>query len=420
MIRSAVCLLVPVLVAAAPEQTLDRAAESYVKLVLAVGRHDSSFVDAYYGPKNWKDEASLGKPVPLSDLRLRTQRLLEQVEWAPGSPRRAFLAKQLVATDAFLRRLGGEKLGLAEEARLLYDIALPEVSLEGLAEARRKIEALLPGPGSLEDRVAALKAKFRVPSDRLPEVCQAALAETKRRTAALLELPKGERFRLEFVKNKPWGGYNWYEGKRSSLIQVNTDLPMALDRVMPLLAHEGYPGHHVYNTLLETQLVEGKHWVEYTIYPLHSPQSLIAEGTAEAALDVIMTDGEQRLFLKKVLAPLAGLDVSELDAYLDLQKALGELSRARLHATRLQLDEGRPEAEVEAFLVKEGLMGPDRARKALEFSRVNRAYVYTYEVGKSLVEAWIGSGPDRQKRFVDLLSRPVTPSEIALIPIGVQ
>jgi hypothetical protein len=29
-------------------------ADRYVRLVLAVGQHDASFVDAYYGPPEWK------------------------------------------------------------------------------------------------------------------------------------------------------------------------------------------------------------------------------------------------------------------------------------------------------------------------------------------------------------------------------
>ena len=33
---------------------LDLLAESYVKLVLAVGRHDALYVDAFYGPPEWK------------------------------------------------------------------------------------------------------------------------------------------------------------------------------------------------------------------------------------------------------------------------------------------------------------------------------------------------------------------------------
>src|SRR5688572_18482753 len=32
-------------------------AESYVKLALAVGQHDSDYVDAYYGPDAWQQEA---------------------------------------------------------------------------------------------------------------------------------------------------------------------------------------------------------------------------------------------------------------------------------------------------------------------------------------------------------------------------
>ena len=33
---------------------LDRLAEEYVKLGLAIGQYDGDFVDAYYGPEEWK------------------------------------------------------------------------------------------------------------------------------------------------------------------------------------------------------------------------------------------------------------------------------------------------------------------------------------------------------------------------------
>lgn len=406
-------MCLPALVAAPPEAALDRLAPAYVKLMLAVGRHDASFVDAYYGPAAWKAMAAKGQPLPVPELRRRVQALLGQVRSQPPSPRRLFLEKQLVAADGFLRRLAGERLELAEEASLFYDIRLPQVAPEALAEARDKVAILAPGPGPLKERVAALQARFRVPPERLQAVAEAALAECRRRTAAILLLPPGERFRLEMVKDKPWGGYNWYEGRFSSLIQVNTDLPMAIEEVLPLLAHEGYPGHHVYNALLESRLVAGRNWVEFTVYPLYSPQSVIAEGTAVAALGMIMGEAEHRAFLKARLAPLAGLDATDLDRYLDLQRALGVLGRARLQAARMQLDEGRPDAGVEAYLVQQGLLSPARARKALEFSRINRAYLFTYTVGKELVEAWCGQGPDRVQRYVDLLSRPVTPGELA-------
>src|SRR6476660_4672968 len=47
---------------------MNRAAESYVKLVLAVGQHDADYVDAYYGPPEWRAEAEAHKR-PLSEIR---------------------------------------------------------------------------------------------------------------------------------------------------------------------------------------------------------------------------------------------------------------------------------------------------------------------------------------------------------------
>ena len=41
---------------------MDGVSEGYVKLVLAMGAHDPDYVDAYYGPPAWKDEAASAKP----------------------------------------------------------------------------------------------------------------------------------------------------------------------------------------------------------------------------------------------------------------------------------------------------------------------------------------------------------------------
>lgn len=396
----------------APAADISRVADAYVKLVLAVGRHDASFVDAYYGPAEWKAEPAQGTPLPLADLLARARGLQKELEPLPTSERRTFLQAQLRAVEGFLRRLSGERLSLKEEARLLYDIDLPTATQAQWEAAHARLERLVPGAGPLEARVSALKARFFVPGDRLPALSQAALKELRRRTAAILPLPKGEDCRLEFVTKKPWGGYNWYLGGLQSLIQVNTDLPMPLDRVLGLLAHEGYPGHHVYNSLLEQDLVKGKGWREFTVYPLNSPQSLVAEGTANAALDMVMSHEEQRDFTLKVLAPLAGLDTKDLDRYLEVQAALGALKHVRGVAAGFVFDQGRPEAEATAFLGKWALESPERAAKSMEFARVNRAYVFTYTVGQDLVEAYAGKGKDRVARFVGLLRRPITPTEL--------
>src|SRR5437588_8060663 len=129
-----------------------------------------------------------------------------------------------------------------------------------------------------------------------------------------MTLPPGESFRVEYVTNKSWSGYNWYQGNFVSLIQVNTDLPIYIDRAIDLACHEGYPGHHVYNSLLEKNLVRDRGWVEFTVYPLFSPQSLIAEGTANFGREVaFLTKTARMKFEKEVLFPAAGIDASRAD-----------------------------------------------------------------------------------------------------------
>src|SRR6185503_6212472 len=100
-------------------------------------------------------------------------------------------------------------------------------------------------------------------------------------------------------------------GNARSLIQINTDLPIFIDRAVDLAAHEGYPGHRVYNALLEQALVRGRGWPEFSVYPLFSPQSLIAEGSANYGIEVAFPGEERVNFEKTVLYPLAGLDPSK-------------------------------------------------------------------------------------------------------------
>mgnify|MGYP002652973632 CR=1 FL=1 len=70
-------------------------------------------------------------------------------------------------------------------------------------------------------------------------------------------------------------------GGAASKIEINADFPIYTERAIDLGCHEGYPGHHVYNALLEQTFVKDRGWVEMSVYPLFSPMSLIAEGSAQ-------------------------------------------------------------------------------------------------------------------------------------------
>jgi hypothetical protein len=393
---------------------LDDLAEAYVKLVLAVGRHDALYVDAYYGPAAWKTEAGTAARVPLKELIARTRTLLEGVRQASGSVDRArYLEKQLIAVEGHLRRLSGERMTLSEECRALYDADPPHHDVAEFAAAQAALESLVPGEGPLGPRIEALRKAVYVPRETLAGTVTAALGLARDANAAFVKLPQGEDFETLLVSDKPWGAYNWYLGDYRSRIEINTDLPSEVNSVLGTMCHEGYPGHHVYNVLLEEKLVKAKGWVEYTVYPLYSPQSLLAEGTANAGIDIVFSEDERRRVLVDVLAPTAGVPKEAVLAYDRIREAMKPLRHVNGEAARLLLDEGKTEAEVVAFLVRWGLVTEDKARKSVQFAKTYRSYVFNYSLGEDIVRAYVGDGPDRRERFYDILSRPVVPSDLA-------
>jgi hypothetical protein len=412
------CLRSPIPTAA----TADAAAESYVRLVLALGQHDAAFVDAYYGPPEWRTAAERDQ-LPLGEINKRAAVLEVDLRRLPPpagddadlqSLRRQYLARQLNALRARTAMLQGRKFPFDEESRELYDAVAPRNDEAAFQAVVDQVGARIGGDGPLAPRYDAYRQAFVIPPDRLA-VFQAAIAECRRRTLANVALPAGERFTVAYVKDKPWSAYNWYQGNFTSLIEVNTDLPVFIDRAIDLACHEGYPGHHVYNALLEQHLVKQRGWVEFSVYPLFSPQSLIAEGTANYGIQVAFSDVERRRFERETLFPLAGLDPARVDEYYDLLALTRRLSYAGNEAARGYLD-GRMDATRAAdWLVRFAMNTPAQAAQRVKFFDAYRSYVINYNLGEDLVKAYVerqaGDDPAARWRvFAALLSSPRLPS----------
>ncbi|HEY0325741.1 MAG TPA: hypothetical protein VGC46_07165, partial [Allosphingosinicella sp.] len=248
----AALLLAGCMTAADRADSLDAIARDYVGLSLEIGTHEEGYIDAYYGPAEWKQAAEASpRAVPaLAEAAAGLQARLRATP-APADPlvqrRRAFLDAQLTAARTRLRMIAGERLSFAEEAQGLFAVT-PEIRpLSHYDAILARIEQLAPGTAPLAERVEAFQSRFVVSGERLDAVMRAAIAECRRRTVEHIPMPEGEAFTLEFVRDKSWSGYNWYQGNYRSLIQVNTDLPVRLSRAVDLGCHEGYPGHHAYN-----------------------------------------------------------------------------------------------------------------------------------------------------------------------------
>jgi hypothetical protein len=288
-----------------------------------------------------------------------------------------------------------------------------------------ELSALVPGEGSVAARVEAFRSQFYVAKERLDAVFQAAIAEARERTGRRLALPASESFRIEYVTDQPWSGYNWYQGNFQSLIQVNTDLPVGIDRALDLACHEGYPGHHVYNALLEQHLTRERGWLEFAVYPLFSPMSLIAEGSANYGIEVAFPGEEKLAFEREVLYPLAGLDPARAADYARVVALTKRLSYAGNEAARRYLDGEISGEAAAAWLVDYALMSPERAAQRVRFFDRYRSYVINYNLGEDLVAAWVerqgGTAADPERRwqlFQKLLATPRLPADLLETPAG--
>ena len=409
-----------------PADSLDSIARDYVLLSLTIGEKEAGYIDAYYGPPELQERAKAeARSATLTALAKRTDDLrsravvFESDDGLDGR-RARFLVSQLTAAATRLKMLQGQKLPFAEEAQGLFGVRPELRPLTSFDPVLVRIDKLVPGDAPLWQRVEAFQNRFTIPEDRLKPVFDAAIAECKRRTAEHISLPPGERFTMEFVTGKSWSGYNYYQGGYRSLIQINTDLPIRISRAVDLGCHEGYPGHHVLNALLEQRLTRQRGWIEFSAYPLYSPQSLIAEGTANYGIDLAFP-GEQRLqYETQALYPLAGLPIEDADKYLALLEAMKDLQGARFTIARDYLEGRINRKQAVELTQKYQLVSKQRAEQSIGFTEQYRSYVINYGLGQDMARAFVeaaGATPEaRWAAFERIISEPTLPSDLLVRP----
>lgn len=404
--------------------SFDEVAEGYVREVLAVGEHDPDLVDAYYGPAAWRERAHRQQRSLIASRNVLA-RLYANADTAPANPavppelwnlRRRYLKNQIGALDARVRMLQGWKPSFDDESLALFDIAAPHYQDTDFEPMLATLDTLLPpGAGSVSERYNRYMERFAIPPERIEAVMQIVIAAARARSLRYFRLPAEERFDLELTRDQPWSAYNRYQGHYASRIQVNTDQPLLPATAILLASHEGYPGHHVYNTLLEDQLVRGRGWVEFSIYALFSPQSFIAEGSADYGAELAFPPAEKRALLRTIF-DAAGLDpaqVADYDAIVDAAEPAGA---AGLEAARRYRDGEIDAQQALSWLQTYALQTPSRAQQRLRFIDRYGAYLINYSYGKAVVARAIDGAArttpteaGHWRQLFNLLSTPRTP-----------
>jgi len=407
------------------DQKLNTFSSDYIVLIHAMGLHDNDYVDAYFGPDSLKNEAEKLNWT-LEQIDKKNNEYIDFLSKISvpdsnvvGKLRVNFFIGMLQALKMRIKIVNGETPNFDEEAKAIYMADPPHFPKEYFEIAIKKLDSLLPGTGSTYEKYNEFKKQFIIPTGKLDTVFKTAIAETRKRTKKYFDLPLNEYFELEYVTDKAWSGYNWFQGNSVSLVQINTDMPIYIDRAIDLAAHEGYPGHHVYHSTFEQNFVKKKGWLEFSIYPLFSPLGLISEGSANYGIEVAFPGKEKTEYEKTVLYPLAGLNPDLAEKYAKVEELVSKLSYAGNEAARAFLNGDFSEEETIIYLMDYNLMTEERAKQRLSFIKKYRSYVVNYNYGKDLVSKFIknkGGTPDHPEirwfLFQDLLSNPYLPNDL--------
>ncbi|MCK5742132.1 MAG: hypothetical protein KAH48_07935 [Chlorobi bacterium] len=409
------------------EFDLDVAAEKFVSLVLSTGKYDKNYVDAYYGPEELKEAAEaegLSLKSVISQADSLTSALLENFNNEKNPEivaRHNHLIRMCLSLKFRAQFIDGRNMTFDEESLLIYDAVAPSNSYEHYDSIIAELEDVLPGKGDLDKRFVEYRNQFIIPTDKLDIVFKAAVAEGRRRTKLHITLPENESFKVEYVKDVSWGAYNWYKGNGFSLIQVNTDMPIYIDRAVDLACHEGYPGHHVYHTLLDMKYYRDSNWVEYSVYPLFSPKSILSEGTANFGISVAFPNDERMKFEKEVLFPLAGLDPEKVEQYYKIIGMTKDLNYVGNEIARDYLDGKIDRVDAVKKVMKYRLRTEKHAESNVDFYEIYRAYLISYNLGEDMVRDYVeskGGTADRPEKrweeFIKIISVSMMPSELKL------
>lgn len=305
---------------AAGSDSLERQAEQFVKIALALGTEHPEEIDGYFGPARL-DVRRAGDGSNLGAFRRQLRQLSAEIAAsADASARRARLQAQVRALGGLVEVLDAPAPHAFEsEAKRVYGMTLPPRSDPRSIGALQALEKLLPGPGSLASKVERFREQFVVPPQRRKALFERALSECRARTLAKWQLPAGERLNVEWTEEVD-AAWHRYDGHAQSTLRLNPAAVAFLSSALDVACHEGYPGHHAQFVVMEESAGAGGVAVEDTVVLLRSPISMLREGAANYGVELAFSPSERVAFERDVLFPLAGFDPAQARKYEEVNR----------------------------------------------------------------------------------------------------
>jgi hypothetical protein len=194
------------------------------------------------------------------------------------------------------------------------------------------------------------------------------------------------------------------------------DRPLTIASALGYGCHEGYPGHHLQGIINERKYEE-RGWIEFSLLPLYSPTSPLAEGGGNYGIDLAFPGDERLAFERDVLYPLAGLDPRIATENAALRAEMQDMAGIGVTIAAMYLD-GRVDREgAIALKQRYEFLSRERAEQSLRFAETYRSYVLNYDLGEARVREYVereGDTPEeRWAAYIRLFSEPTLPSDLS-------
>lgn len=226
----------------APEIPVER----YLELALRFGRLAPGLVEAHaVSPELAARIEAEPEPVALALLEQASSLYAGVGDDAELEPdRRTWLSAQLAGIVTAIEQLAGETRSYFQLVQRCHGVRTALAPEEQFAAAHRRLDDALPGHGDVPERYQAWALTQRVPEQLLLPGLIRLADELGRRTRERFDLPGGDGVTFEIVTGKRWAGNAAFLGGGHTRIGINRDLPIASFRLVELVVHEAFPGHH--------------------------------------------------------------------------------------------------------------------------------------------------------------------------------
>jgi hypothetical protein len=328
-----VLLMAPVVLAAChtTSRSVEGIADGYVRLTLQLAQHDPTLVEDWRGPQRFRP----GPRGPVAAVARDIDALLRDVDRAAADISSAqeyarvhYLQAQLRALRFAADRQLGRAASIDEQAREEFGVSFPPFDAAAAERARRALSEVLPGFGALKDRVLAFRKDTIIPEARRLEVLSAALESCRRATTAVVPLPRDEHVAFMLGDPGPFDAFARYRGHNRTEIEISGG-PLDTARAHRLACHEGYPGHHVQQLLID-QVYRERQWPELLLTPAFGPHLLYLEGAAEVGADLVLDPSPVDRRLRELLPVVTDVARQYLDGGLSQERAIDRLANEAL------------------------------------------------------------------------------------------